>query len=187
MLIHPYQSSWKNDFEQIRKVIQTTLANLDITIEHVGSTAVPQLAAKAIIDIDIIFPPEVNFDDIRKGLESLKYFHNGNQGIHDRDVFKRKPTNSKHKILDKISHHLYVCPVHSEELKKHLLFRDFLRRNEKERKEYEVLKMAIAEEANQNKKQYAHIKEIKARSFINSILEKANQEINQLKNNGDTI
>ncbi|MCU0436766.1 MAG: GrpB family protein [Raineya sp.] len=172
MLIQEYQSSWADDFQNIKNEILKALSHLTVTIEHVGSTAVPHLAAKPIIDIDIIFDKEIRFDDIKKGLEKLGYYHNGNQGIVDRDVFKRN-NSVQNNVLDSITHHLYVCPIYSQELKRHLSFRDYLIKNEKDRTEYQNLKYQIAEEANQDRKLYAQLKEVKAKDFISDILKKA--------------
>lgn len=90
MLIQEYQEKWVEDFKAIESVITDALIGLNISIEHVGSTAVPKLAAKPIIDIDIVYGNTVPFETIKKGLERIGYFHNGNQGIINREVFKRK-------------------------------------------------------------------------------------------------
>ena len=172
MLIHPYQKKWEEDFQQIQKILQEALVGLDVTIYHVGSTAIKNLAAKPIIDIDIAFQETVAFEDIQQRLEKLGYYHNGDQGIKDREAFKRQLTEN-HEVLDSIVHHLYVGPNYSEELKRHLTFRDYLRTHEKERQAYEQLKFQIAEEAEQNKKRYAQLKEKQARTFVESVLEKA--------------
>lgn len=173
MLIQKYQPSWVVDFSVIKNVIEENLLGLDITIEHIGSTSVKDLAAKAIIDIDVIYNEKETFEAIKTELEKLGYYHNGNQDIEGREVFKRKKLKTKHSILDSIQHHLYVCQADSEELQRHLAFRNFLRTNEKERKEYEYLKYEIALKTNQDKKEYAKLKEDMAKEFIESILQKA--------------
>jgi GrpB-like predicted nucleotidyltransferase (UPF0157 family) len=172
MLIQEYNPNWKNNFEAISKVLNETLSNHIISIEHIGSTSVPSLAAKPIIDIDIIYDKTADFEAIKKLLESIGYFHNGNQGIQNREVFKRNKIG-KNEVLDKITHHLYVCPNDSEELQKHILFRDYLLSTETARIQYQTLKYEIAEATNQDKKKYAELKELKAKSFIDNILEKA--------------
>jgi GrpB-like predicted nucleotidyltransferase (UPF0157 family) len=78
-----------------------------------------------------------------------------------------------HGVLDRIVHHLYVCPIDSEELQKHILFRDYLRANKEARLQYQNLKYAIAEETHQDRKHYAEEKEIKTSKFINALIEKA--------------
>ena len=176
MLIKEYQKGWVNDFNAIKAVIKSNLQTINIEIEHVGSTSIEKLAAKPIIDIDIIYFNQAAFDPLRKGLEQLGYYHNGNQGIKGREVFKRQELKRSHQILDTIKHHLYVCPISSEELKRHLIFRDFLRAHEKDRIKYEKLKYSIAEKANQDRKEYAKLKEVMARAFVESIIERAHNK-----------
>lgn len=108
MLIEKYTTDWIKNFEHIKREIEKGLVGIKFQIEHVGSTSVPKLAAKPIIDIDIIYESQSEFKEIKFGLLSMGYFHNGNQGIDQREVFKRTETQNKG-ILDLIKHHLYVC------------------------------------------------------------------------------
>lgn len=173
MLIQPYKSEWKNHFETIKEALLPSIRECILTIEHVGSTAVPGLSAKAIIDMDIVFEGEENFFLLKEELEKLGYYHNGDQGIPKREAFKRKE-DGNHPIFDTISHHLYACPSDSPELKRHLNFRDYLRTHKEARKAYEELKFQIAEEVNQDKNEYSLLKETAAKAFIESILDQAN-------------
>jgi GrpB-like predicted nucleotidyltransferase (UPF0157 family) len=173
MLIQEYKESWGDDFNEIKQILTEALINLKISIEHVGSTSVPKLAAKPIIDIDIVYDTPVAFEDIKKRLEKIGYFNNGNQGIPHREVFKRAKTGVEKGVLEGIVHHLYVCPTDSEEFQNHILFRDYLRENNTARVQYQNLKYAIADEANHDKKKYAELKEVKASPFINGVIEHA--------------
>lgn len=173
MVLHEFTAKWIEDFHRIKEVLNEVLSGLEIKIEHVGSTAVAGLAAKPIIDIDVILEPGVQLDEITGRLQTLGYYHNGNQGIPQREVFKRDNSTPKHDVLDSIVHHLYVCPRESEALKKHLLFRDYLIANEKARREYQALKYALEKEANYDRKKYAKLKETKATDFVNDLVEKA--------------
>jgi GrpB-like predicted nucleotidyltransferase (UPF0157 family) len=173
MLLLAHQESWAEDFRKIKKVLCISLKGLDVDVEHIGSTSINQIVAKPIIDIDIVFNPNVRFGEIERRLSELNYTHNGDQGIKDREAFKRIKSEEQHGVLDSISHHLYVCPSQSLELKRHLSLRDYLNENESARKEYERIKIQIAEEANQDRKVYAKLKETRAREFIESILKKA--------------
>ena len=172
MLIQVYQTSWVDNFRKIKAVLEETLQPLNVSIEHVGSTAVPHLAAKPIIDIDIIYDENTAFEDIKIGLEKRSYFHNGNQGISNRDVFKRDKMLVLYPVLDEIVHHLYVCLSGSEAVQRHILLRDYLLENEDARVYYQNLKYAIAEEVHQDKKHYAALKEVKTKDFIDGIIEK---------------
>jgi GrpB-like predicted nucleotidyltransferase (UPF0157 family) len=182
MLIQAYNDNWIGDFNEIKEVLIEALINLKISIEHVGSTSIPQLAAKPIIDIDIVFDASIEFEDIKKGLEKIGYYHNGNQGIPNREVFKRRKMFVIRGVLDAIAHHLYVCPIDSEECQRHILFRDYLMTHEDARIQYQNIKYELAKEANQDRKKYAELKEIKAGNFINTIIEKA--KIDKITNIG---
>lgn len=176
MIIHDYREHWIDDFNKIKRVIEKSLQGLNISIEHIGSTSVPSLAAKPIIDIDIVFAGSMAFEEIRIRLEKLGYFHNGNQGIPDREAFKRNVMDQKHNVLDCIDHHLYVCPVDSAELQRHILFRNYLTANEDARVLYQNLKLAIALEAEQDRKKYVELKEVRARELIYTMVEKARKD-----------
>lgn len=176
MLIQEYNESWAKDFGTIKHIIQEVLIDLDISIEHIGSTSIPRLAAKPIIDIDIVYNKPTDFDAIKVKLEEIGFYHNGNQGIEGREVFKRNPSWRTHPILDSITHHLYACHVDSHELHNHILFRNYLIAHEDIRIAYQNLKYMIAEKANQNKKLYAQMKEIKAKNFIETVVKKAKNE-----------
>ena len=170
MLIKTYTSDWVKNFEDIKCEIEKGLYGLICTIEHVGSTSVPNLDSKPIIDIDIIYSQQSAFDKIKLGLEKIGYYHNGNQGIEDREVFKRnnKLTN---KILDTMKHHLYVCSIDSKALERHLLSRNYLRKNDWARVKYQQMKYQLAEKSNQDRKIYAALKELTVNDFIDSIIE----------------
>ena len=170
MLLKKYSTKWINDFSLIKGEIEKALKELAFTIEHVGSTAVANLDAKPIIDIDVIYTEQPDFEKIKSRLENIGYYHNGNQGIEARDVFKRK-SNATNMILDTIQHHLYVCPINSKALQRHILSRDFLRKNEWARIKYQEIKYKLAEKANQDKKVYAALKENNINDFIDSIIE----------------
>lgn len=170
MLIHPYSADWNSHFNDIKSVLDEALQRLDYSIEHVGSTAVPGLAAKPIIDIDIIFKDTKTFQQIRQALESIGYKYVGNQGIEDREVFKREGT-SQDDVLDTIKHHLYVCSAESPALKRHLITRDYLRNNEWAKTEYQQMKYALAEKAGQEQKKYAALKEEQVNKFIDQFYE----------------
>lgn len=173
MLIQKHQAQWENNFISIKEVILSQFQNSGLFLEHVGSTAVKNLAAKAIIDIDIVHNKNLSFSHINEGLEKLGYNHIGNLNIEEREVFKRENRKEDHPILDTIKHHLYVCPIDSLELHRHLIFRDYLIQSTAARNEYEKLKLKIAEQALQDKEAYSILKEIMAKDFIESILKKA--------------
>ena len=169
MLLEKYNPDWVNQFNNIKSQLEAALSGLECSIEHVGSTAVPNLDSKPIIDIDIVYPAKPDFEKIKQGLEKIGYYHNGNQGLEGREVFKRSGQWS-HEVLDRIKHHLYVCPMDSKALERHLLSRNHLRKNEGARIKYQQMKYELAEQANQDRKKYQALKELLANDFIDAII-----------------
>lgn len=165
MLIVPHNPEWAKHFEQIKKKLSDYLDGIHINIEHIGGTAIKGLSAKPIIDLDIIHYHANEFEKIKIVLESAGYYHNGNQGIVGREVFKRNKINHDD-ILDEITHHLYVCLFDSEELEKQLLFRDYLKANDNLRIAYQNLKYEIANEADNDKKNMLLSKKLKQRHLL---------------------
>lgn len=183
MLVVTYNPEWPNHFKEISEKLFDKLNHLNIAIEHIGSTSIKGLAAKPIIDIDIVYQANHHFERIKEVLESVGYLHHGNQGILGREVFKRSNLEGDD-VLDKIIHHLYVCEQNCDELNNHLFFRDQLRKNTSAKKCYQELKFSIAAEANNDRKKYAAIKEVKANAFIKYVieLEKLEQNTNNEPN-----
>ena len=169
MLIHQYSPEWSVAFTKIKQELQSALRGLPYRIEHVGSTAVPHLASKPIIDVDIIYSADDEFHPIKSRLLTIGYYHNGNQGIEAREVFKRNG-RVYNQVLDKVRHHLYVCPADSPALQRHLLFRDALRNDASARKQYERMKYGLAERAHQNQAVYADLKELTVNDFIDRLI-----------------
>jgi GrpB-like predicted nucleotidyltransferase (UPF0157 family) len=174
MLIVDYSADWAQQFNQLKKVLEIALSSIPTDIVHVGSTAVPGLPAKPIIDLDVIYNEASEFESIKLSLEKTGYLHHGNQGITGREVFKRKGT-AQDEVLDGIAHHLYVCREDSDELRRHLIFKHCLLHNEVAKNFYGRLKRQLAVEAGEDRKVYAQLKEQKATAFINYLIEKANE------------
>ena len=139
VVVLPYDEAWKNDFEEIKAELMTVLDGLILGIEHVGSTSVPGLAAKPIIDIDVVIEDADSFEKVRTALETIGYLHEGDLGIRGREAFKYDGKDHLRK------HHLYVCQKDSAELKRHISFRDYLRAHPDAVKEYGRIKEEGAE------------------------------------------
>lgn len=137
--VTPYTAAWSDAFEQIKGEIDAAIGDLIIGIEHVGSTSVPGMSAKPCIDLDVIIKDYSVFDQIVSRLGAIGYLHEGDLGIKDREAFRY--TDKPHLM----THHLYVCPRYSEELRRHITFRDFLRSNAEAVKQYSAVKEKAAE------------------------------------------
>lgn len=135
----PYDEGWKADFKVIKKELEAGIGDLILGIEHVGSTSVVGLSAKPCIDIDVVIRDRSELDAVAAGLAAMGYIHEGDLGIRDREAFRY--TDKPH--LQK--HHLYVCPQDSEELRRHITFRDFLRSDPEAVREYGAVKERAAQ------------------------------------------
>ena len=138
VVVLTYDVAWKTAFEKIINEIEAEIGDLIIGIEHVGSTSVEGMSAKPCIDIDVIIKDYSVFGEVVRKLGAIGYIHEGDLGIQDREAFK---------YADKpylMTHHLYVCPRDSEELHRHIAFRDFLRKNPEAVKKYSRVKETAA-------------------------------------------
>ena len=134
----PYDEAWKTAFDAINTEIECAIGELILGIEHVGSTSVEGMSAKPCIDLDVIIKDSSMLDDVIERLAEIGYIHEGDLGIKDREAFKY--TDKPHLM----AHHLYVCTENSEELRRHILFRDFLRNDPDAAKRYSAVKKTAA-------------------------------------------
>ena len=139
VIVLPYDKAWKSAFENIKAEIENVIGDLIIGIEHVGSTSVEGLSAKPCIDIDVVINDYTVFNDVVSRLATIGYTHEGDLGIKDREAFKY--TEKPHLM----THHLYVCPQNSDELHRHITFRNYLRRNHDAVKNYSKVKETASE------------------------------------------
>lgn len=136
VIVKEYNPQWKKEFELIQGELFAVLSGEIIAIEHVGSTSVVGLAAKPIIDIDIVI--DQNFEEVRKKLEVMGYIYKGDLGIIGREAFTYD--DKPHLML----HHLYVCNKDNEELHRHITFRDYLKEHREDRDKYGAIKREMA-------------------------------------------
>ena len=138
VVVLPYDKAWKTAFEAIKQEIEAVIGDWIVGIEHVGSTSVEGLSAKPCIDLDVIIRDYSVFDAVVRRLGTIGYIHEGDLGIRDREAFtyRDKPYLQ--------THHLYVCPQYSEELHRHLAFRDFLRSSPEAVEKYSRVKETAA-------------------------------------------
>lgn len=130
VIVMPYNNQWSKEFEKIKIEVSAALGQLAVSLEHVGSTSVQGLWAKPIIDIDVVIPDNKSLPQVIDRLEKIGYHYEGNLGIEEREAFRY---DNKPELM---LHHLYVCPLDSKELKRHLVFRDFLRTHSEAVEEY---------------------------------------------------
>lgn len=141
-----YDPAWAEAFAGISEVLADALGPLALRIEHVGSTSVPGLAAKPVVDLDVVMESPRALPRVVAALGRLGYSHEGDGGIPGREAFRREgamvPEDGSGRAWP--AHHLYVCPGDSEELRRHLRFRDELRGRPDWAARYEALKRELA-------------------------------------------
>ena len=158
----PYDPSWPRRFEEERVRLAGTLSLwLTGPIEHIGSTAVPGLTAKPVIDIMAGVRDLPSSLDARDALAALDYMY----FPYRPDVMHWfcKPSPSRR------THHLHLVPVESVLWAERLTFRDFLRSSPAAAAEYAVLKGSLAAQYPFDREAYTDAKG----AFVDSILERA--------------
>ncbi|MBK5333233.1 MAG: GrpB family protein [Ilumatobacteraceae bacterium] len=136
IVVVDYDPQWPAAFSTIRVTLETALASVPVLgIEHVGSTSVPGLAAKPVIDIDVIVDRS-HVGDAAAALESFGYAPLGDMGVPDRYAFKAPS--------DAIRQNTYVIVDGCLSLRNHLGLRDVLRGDTELRDEYSSVKRRLA-------------------------------------------
>ncbi|MED2040026.1 GrpB family protein [Bacillus wiedmannii] len=169
--IEEYNIKWESEFNKLQTLINDVMEESIISIEHVGSTSIKGLAAKPILDIDIVIEDYEIFPEVVTKLKAIGYYHQAEWSYKGREAFGGKdafvPWNEENTVW--MEHHLYVCDKNSEELRRHIAFRDYLREHEDVAAKYGRLKEELARES-QNRFSYSEGKT----AFITNILEKIN-------------
>lgn len=160
----PYRAEWPRLFEEEKARLQSALGQQVLDIQHVGSTAIPGMIAKPIIDIGIAV---MDFDEARVcigPIEHLGYEYRGEFGIPRRHYFvKGEPR----------THHIHMNEIESSDWKEQVLFRDYLIEHPERAKEYADLKMGLARQFPTDREGYLEGKAL----FIDRVLRTARGEL----------
>ncbi|MBA2728605.1 MAG: GNAT family N-acetyltransferase [Parachlamydiaceae bacterium] len=152
-----YKPEWPEMFASEAEFIKQALGNNCITIHHIGSTSVPGLSAKPIIDMLPVVKDIQEVDRAIKAMESLGYEAKGEYGIAFRRYFQ-KGQNIR-------THHVHVYQEGDPEISRYLKFRDWMRSHEDDAKHYGNLKRELAAKFPQDILQYCNGKD----AFVASI------------------
>jgi GrpB-like predicted nucleotidyltransferase (UPF0157 family) len=147
-----YDPNWPRSFDQLRMRLEEHLGNLPVAIEHVGSTAVPGLASKPIIDLDVVVRSSDDVATATSRLELRGYRHEGDLGVTGREAFAPPPPLPRH------DHHLYVVVLGSEPYRNHVLLRDYIRAHPEEASRYGDFKRALASRLGHDREAYTEEK-----------------------------
>ena len=136
IVIADYDAGWPALFERLAQPVREAVAELGARVEHVGSTAVPGLAAKPVIDMDVVVPSAADLSETIERLRALGYIYQGDKGVEGREAFLWPPGAPVH--------HLYVVVDGSRPYREHVCFRDHLRAHPEAVQEYAALKRGLA-------------------------------------------
>ncbi len=142
IVVTDYNPQWPVVFERLRARVWPAIADVALGIEHVGSTAVPGLAAKPIIDLTIVVADRRGLEAVIGRLEGIGYRHRGDLGVRGREAFANPPDVPD--SPDTPDHHLYACEQGCLALRNHLTVRDRLRRDPSAAAAYSQLKKELA-------------------------------------------
>ena len=135
--VEPYNPKWPERFNRLKELLAPVLNDFDCRLEHVGSTSVPGLAAKPVIDADLILNAPERLGELKARLEPLGFGSRGDLGLPGREMF----TESLR--LD-FPHNFYVCLPGAAPLRNHLELRDYLRSHPEAARRYGELKRELA-------------------------------------------
>jgi len=144
-----YNEEWPVKFEKHKKIIKGALGDVALEVAHIGSTAVPKLAAKPIIDMLLIVKDASDESKYLKEMQAAGY-----------QLRVREPDFHEHRMFRTVQKdvHIHVLSKDSSEIDRYLVFRNRLRWNEADRKEYEATKRLLAASEWADMNEYAKAK-----------------------------
>lgn len=137
--ITPYDARWPQFFEAEANALRLSIGEALWALHHVGSTSVPDMVAKPIIDILVEVKGLAEIDKRTSEIESLGYQARGAHGIEGRRYFSRQAG------ADCVGFHVHAYAVGSVHIGRHLRFRDYLRTMPEVAQEYVALKLSLTD------------------------------------------
>lgn len=138
VVVTEYNPDWKNRFEQEAAEIKKVLGEECLAVHHIGSTSVPGMAAKPIIDLMPVVRDIEKIDGFNEKMRNLGYQAKGENGLSGRRYFQKGG--------DDRTHHVHIYQLGNQEVARHLAFRDYLGENPRIAEEYGTLKKKLAKE-----------------------------------------
>ena len=140
IVVMPYDPAWQGDFETEAKRILHALGNIVVSVHHIGSTAIPGIFAKPIIDILLEVDNLVQLDNETGAMQELSYEAMGEFGIPGRRYFR------KNNHLGVRTHQVHAFQIRNPEIERHLAFRDYMIAHPMQAQAYGALKRELARE-----------------------------------------
>ncbi|HEX6185879.1 MAG TPA: GrpB family protein [Pyrinomonadaceae bacterium] len=140
----PHDPRWRDAFEAEAKLIADALGENVVAVHHIGSTAIPNIFAKPVVDLLVEVRDVAEVDGRSSAMESLGYEVMGEYGTPGRRYFRK---DNQQGIR---THHIHAFEAGSAEVERHLAFRDYMTAHPAEAQRYSELKRKLAEENPQN-------------------------------------
>ena len=147
VVVVEHNREWQNLFAEESQSIAKALENI-VAIHHVGSTAIPGIYAKPIIDLLVEVNDINEVDRNNSNMEDLGYQVMGEYGIVSRRFFRKDNASGIR------THHVHVFETNSQQVKRHLAFRDYMIAHPVEAKQYSDLKQKLAKQFPQDIESY---------------------------------
>jgi len=159
--LEEYTSKWHESYLEEEKKLKEVLKDILIEIEHVGSTSIPNLKSKPIVDIAIAVKDLGEVEKYAKDLEDAGYNFRYDNGVKGEYLVRKGPEENR-------THYIHIVELNSEKWLNFILFKRHLLNNPEVVKEYENLKVELSEKFSDDRKSYTAAKN----EFIASIIEK---------------
>ena len=163
IVLVPYDAAWPKAFAAEAARLRGAVSDLVVDFHHMGSTAIPGLIAKPVIDILAVVERVEALDSHRESFEALGYEVMGEFGIPGRRYFRKDDASGRR------THHVHAFARGSSEIARHLDFRDYLHAHPSVAAAYAALKRRLAIECGDDTRRYtegkaAFVREIDARA-----------------------
>jgi len=150
VMVVPYSDEWPEQFERAATELRRALEGVPVlAIAHVGSTAVPGLAAKPVIDIDVVVE-RAHVEGAIAALVAAGYTHRGDLGVTDRESMAAPDDDPRRNV--------YVCVEGTLHLRNHLAVRAILRERDDLRDRYGAVKTELARDPGMDIETYLALK-----------------------------
>jgi GrpB-like predicted nucleotidyltransferase (UPF0157 family) len=166
--ISEYDPKWIAQFTNEAALLKRLFGKVASNIHHIGSSSIPDIKAKPVIDILITTQDLRKVDTLDEEMESLGYLVGGEFGLSGRRFYCKGDDAHCHV-------HVHIYEANHPSVGKYLLFRDYMINHPNDAKAYELLKTDLAKKYPNNRTKYTESKSI----FIAEIFTKANTWVNK--------
>ena len=174
-VVEPYDHEWPGLFEQERRRIMAAVGHIVAGVHHVGSTSIPDMPAKPVLDIAVLLHEFKDGERCISPMEKIGYVHKGLEDDipGDRFFLKGHPPQESCSVVQEIrTHILHMYTLDSPIMRNHFAFRDYLITDPDDAAKYARLKLTLADKHPDDRASYSAGK----KSFITGVLAKAAQE-----------